>query len=50
MMFGSDLPSTLCRDSYEHLISYLSESDIFTESEKEKIFYYTAQNIYFSGC
>lgn len=47
MMFGSDLPSTLCRDSYEHLVGYLAESDIFTAREKDMIFYDTALEIYF---
>lgn len=48
MMFGSDLPSTLCRDTYEHLVDYALESDVFNESEKEKVFYQTANEIYFS--
>ena len=47
MMFGSDLPSTLCRDSYEHLVNYALESDVFTDSEKELVFYKTAEQIYF---
>lgn len=48
MMFGSDLPSTLCRDTYDHLVNYALESDVFNESEKEKVFYQTAKEIYFS--
>ena len=48
MMFGSDLPSTLCRDTYEHLVDYLSKSDVFTDAEKEMIFYDTAQKLYFA--
>lgn len=48
MMFGSDLPSTLCRDSYTHLVDYLADSDVFTEKEKEMVFYYNAKEIYFS--
>lgn len=47
MMFGSDLPSTLCRDTYEHLVDYLAKSDVFTDAEKQMIFYDTAQKIYF---
>ncbi len=47
MMFGSDLPSTLCRDSYRHLVDYALESDVFTDSEKELVFYKTAREIYF---
>ncbi len=48
MMFGSDLPSTLCRDSYRHLVDYAMESDVFTDKEKELVFYQTAESIYFS--
>lgn len=48
MMFGSDLPSTLCRDSYTHLVDYLADSDVFTEKEKEMVFYHTAEEIYFN--
>ena len=48
MMFGSDLPSTLCRDTYEHLVNYAMESDVFTDMEKELVFYKTANEIYFS--
>ena len=48
MMFGSDLPSTLCRDSYRHLVDYAMESDVFTDKEKELVFYKTAESIYFS--
>jgi hypothetical protein len=48
MMFGSDLPSTLCRDTYEHLVDYALKSDVFTDLEKELVFYQTAKDIYFS--
>ena len=48
IMFGSDLPSTVCRDSYEHLLNYALLSDAFTEEEKKDVFYRTAEKIYFS--
>ena len=48
MMWGSDLPSNLCRDTYRHLFDYILESDAFTESEKESILWKTADRIYFS--
>lgn len=47
IMFGSDLPSTLCRDSYEHLRDFALLSDVFTEAEKQDVFYNTAKKIYF---
>lgn len=48
LMFGSDMPSNLCRDSYAHLRDYIMESGVFTPAELEDIFYNTAKKIYFS--
>jgi len=47
LMFGSDMPSTLARDSYGHLVDYIVKSGAFTENELEDIFYNTAQKVYF---
>lgn len=47
LMFGSDMPSTLTRDSYANLKNYIIESGVFTQPELEKIFYSTAEEIYF---
>lgn len=47
IMFGSDMPSTLSRDSYAHLKDYIIESGVFTNKELEDVFYNTAQKIYF---
>ena len=47
LMFGSDMPSTLARDSYENLINYVVYSGVFNENELEDIFYNTAQKVYF---
>ena len=47
LMFGSDMPSTLCRDTYAHLTSYITESGTFTEEELEKVMYGTAESVYF---
>lgn len=49
LMFGTDMPSNLCRDSYAHLKDYIIESGVFIEEEIHKIFYDTALKIYFSG-
>ncbi|MDE6924986.1 MAG: amidohydrolase [Acetatifactor sp.] len=48
MMWGSDLPSNLCRDTYRHLFDYILESHAFTESEKESMLWKTADRIYFT--
>lgn len=37
LLWGSDVPSVLTRDSYGRLISYLSETDIFTARELEGV-------------
>jgi hypothetical protein len=48
LMFGTDMPGNLCRDTYEHLIGYIKDSGVFTGDEINDIFYNTAQKIYFS--
>ncbi|MDE7082617.1 MAG: amidohydrolase [Clostridia bacterium] len=47
LMFGSDMPSTLARDSYGNLVNYIVESGAFDRKELEDIFYNTAQKVYF---
>ena len=47
LMFGSDMPSTLCRDSYAHLTDYIKKSGVFTRQELEKVMYSTANAVYF---
>jgi len=47
MMWGSDLPSNLCRDSYRHLFDYILTEGTFTESEKADMLWRTAERIYF---
>lgn len=48
MMFGTDLPSALKTQSYENYVSYIMESDVFTQEEKQMVFYDTAWNVYFN--
>lgn len=48
MMWGSDLPSNLCRDTYRHLFDYILNSPAFTESEKDFMLWKTAERIYFT--
>ena len=47
LMFGSDMPGCLCRDSYENLVNYITESGLFDDVELEKVFYSTALKVYF---
>ncbi len=47
LMFGTDMPSALSRESYGRLISYITESGVFSESELEDVFYNTASKVYF---
>lgn len=47
LMFGTDMPSNLCRDTYAHLTDYITLSGVFTEKELEDIFYNTANAVYF---
>lgn len=47
MMWGSDLPSNLCRDTYRHLFDYILLNPAFTEGEKEDMMWRTAEKIYF---
>lgn len=47
LMFGTDMPSNLCRDTYAHLTDYITLSGVFTDRELEDIFYNTANAVYF---
>lgn len=47
LMFGSDMPSALARDSYTHLKDYIIQSGVFTEKELQDVFYNTADKIFF---
>jgi predicted TIM-barrel fold metal-dependent hydrolase len=49
LLFGSDLPSTLRRDSYAHLRDYLLESDALSDGEKELVFRRNALEVYFGA-
>ena len=49
LMFGTDMPSTLARDSYAHLTDYIINSDVFTKKELEYVFYKTADKVYFNN-
>lgn len=48
LMFGTDMPCTLARDSYKHLCDYIINSGIFTQNELEDVFYNTANKVFFN--
>lgn len=50
LLFGTDMPSSLCRDSYVHLTKYVTDSGVFTPDELEKVMYSNADKIYFKKC
>lgn len=49
ILFGSDFPSTLKDDSYEHLIGFIRDSEEFSEEEKKAILCGNAEAVYFSS-
>ena len=47
-MWGSDMPSAMTRDTYQHFIDFIAQNPLLREEEKEKIFYENAKQVYFS--
>ena len=47
LIFGTDIPSVLKEDSYQHFIQYITCSDAFSREEKERIMYRNAEHVYF---
>lgn len=48
LMFGTDMPCALARDSYSRLMQYILDAQIFNENELEDVFYNTANKVYFN--
>ena len=48
LMFGTDFPSALKEDVYGHYVGYIADSTVFTDQEKEQIFYENAYGVYFN--
>lgn len=46
IMWGTDLPSVVCYDTYTHLSDYLEISGIFTKEELDLIYYQNALRVY----
>ncbi len=47
ILWGSDMPSTLNRDTYKHFIEFVTENPYLKEEEKEKIMGENAEKVYF---
>lgn len=47
IMFGTDMPFAMMRDSYHDMIRYIPESGVFSDSELEDVFYHNAKALYF---
>ncbi len=46
IMFGSDMPGCLCRESYENLVGYIVDSGVFDGDELDRVFYRNALRVY----
>lgn len=46
LIWGTDVPSVLTRDSYAHLVDYVVNSGVFTEEELDLVFYKNACKAY----
>jgi len=47
LMWGSDMPSAMTRDTYQHFIDFVKENPLLSEEDKKKIFYDNAQKVFF---
>ncbi|MDO5415582.1 MAG: amidohydrolase family protein [Lachnospiraceae bacterium] len=48
LMWGSDMPSAMTRDSYRHFIEFVTENPYLSGEEKRMILYENAERVYFS--
>lgn len=48
LMWGSDMPSAMTKDSYEHFIEFVSGNELLTDTEKRKLFFENAKAVYFA--
>ena len=46
LLWGTDIPSVLCSDSYQHLADYFVQGGGFSEHEVRAIFYGNAMKAY----
>lgn len=48
LMWGSDMPSAMTKDTYQHFIDFIVENPLLRREEKAKIMYDNAKQLYFS--
>lgn len=48
LIWGTDIPSTLTKESYEGMYSFITEANIFSEEELNKVMYQNAMDVYFN--
>lgn len=48
IMWGSDFPMAMNYSTYEQSYKYIEDSDLFTQEEKQKIFYDNALEVFFN--
>jgi len=49
LLFGTDMPGCLCRESYAHLVDYIIKGGVFSDCECERVFYSNADEVYFGN-
>lgn len=49
LLFGTDFPSCMKEHPYSHCIESIEQSPLFTDEEKDKLFYTNAEALYFPG-
>ena len=48
LLWGSDMPSAMTRDTYQHFIDFIALHPDLTGGDKEKILYHNADGLFFS--
>lgn len=48
LLWGSDMPSALTRDSYRHFVDFIAQHPGLSGTDKENIFYHNARRLFFS--
>ena len=48
LLWGSDMPSAMTRDTYRHFIDFIALHPDLTNGDKEKILYHNADGLFFS--
>ena len=47
LLWGSDMPSAMTRDSYQHFIDFIAQHPGLSDEDKRKIFYDNAEKLFF---